>query len=627
MCGIAGIYNYGKKEKVEPLLLKRMNDLLEHRGPDDEGFYIKENVGLSMRRLAIIDLSTGHQPMGSEDGRVQLVFNGEIYNYRELRQELISQGVRFKTNSDTEVILRLYEKVGVECVKRLRGMFAFSIWDETHQRLMLARDRVGKKPLVYTHDSGRIVWASEIRALLEVPGLSKEIDPQAVDLYLGLQYIPSPWTIYKAIRKLPPAHCLILEKGQTRMERYWHLPTQEPSFSGTFEEAKREIRLKFEESTRLRMISDVPLGAFLSGGVDSTLVVGTMSRLSSRPVKTFAIGFQEEKFSELAYAKEVAQYFKTDHTEFVVKPHMADVLPKLAWHYGEPYGDSSALPSFYLARETRKHVTVALTGDGGDENFAGYRRYVAMKMMRFLDWMPQNFRRSLSPVGNILPRKGRRFVRDIWGASASNRYFNTIGIFGENEKKSMYTSDFFAQVGPGDRSVQYLNDVLGKFSHLDGTNQLLATDFETYLPECLMVKMDIATMANSLEARSPFLDHELIDLAFRFPVEWKLKGLRGAKWILKQAFSDLLPASIAQRSKMGFGIPLAAWFRGELRNLWRDQVLSSAALARGYFQRSWLEKMFDEHVSGKRDHGYRMWVLLMLEMWHQTNLPGGRVAS
>lgn len=627
MCGIAGLYNFGKSEAVDPGLIKRMNDLLEHRGPDDEGFYIKGNIGLAMRRLAIIDLSTGHQPMGSEDGKVQLVFNGEIYNFQELRQELLSLGIRFKTNSDTEVILRLYEKMGVDCVKRLRGMFAFAIWDESHQRLMLARDRVGKKPLVYAQNSGRIAWASEIRSLLLVPDVSKDIDPQAVDLYLGLQYIPSPWTIYKSIRKLPPAHYLILEKGQTRIERYWNLPFNEPPYAGSLEEAKRDLRSKFEESTKLRMISDVPLGAFLSGGVDSTLVVGAMSRISSRPVKTFAIGFEEKEFSELSYAREAASFFKTDHTEFVVKPQMADILPKLAWHYGEPFGDSSALPSFYLARETRKHVTVALTGDGGDENFAGYNRYVAMKMMGWLDWIPESIRRSLSPLGNFMPRKGKRFFQDILGAPSAARYFNTIGIFSENEKKEMYTPQFSHQVGGAGGAIDYLSVNMGSESSSDSVNLFLATDFSTYLPECLMVKSDIATMANSLEARSPFLDHELIELAFRLPGKWKLKGPASTKWILKQAFSDLIPPSIAQRSKMGFGIPLAAWFRGDLQEFWRSQVLSSAAISRGYFQRAWLEKLFNEHLSGQRDHGYRMWVLLMLEMWHQANLSGGTVTS
>lgn len=620
MCGIAGIYNYGQPHPVDRDLLQRMNDLLEHRGPDDEGLFAKDNVGLCMRRLAIIDVPSGHQPMASDDGAIQLVFNGEIYNFQSLRAELTAQGVRFKTHSDTEVILRLYEKVGVDCVTRLRGMFAFAIWDAPRKRLMVARDRFGKKPLVYAHANGRFAWASEIRSLLELPGISREIDVDAVDLYLGLQYIPSPWTIFKSIRKLPPAHRLVIENGATRIERYWSLPSEKSETLLSFDEAKQMIRAKLEESTRIRMISDVPLGAFLSGGVDSTLVVGLMSRIASRPVKTFAIGFEEESFSELPYAREAASFFKTDHTEFIVKPHMADVLPKIARHYGEPFGDSSALPMFYLSRETRKHVTVALTGDGGDESFGGYNRYVAMKMMDKLDWIPSPLRRALAPLGAALPRKGRRFVQDVMPAPRGDRYLNLIGIFNENDKKTLYSPGFRQRLGERARASDYVDMFFDRARALDRVNQLLYVDFASYLPECLMAKADIATMANSLEARSPFLDHELVEAAFSLPGEWKIKGMKSTKWILKEALRDLLTGSISTRSKMGFGIPLAEWFRGELKSLWRETVLSPEALSRGYFDEAALRRLFDDHVSGRRDNGYRMWVLLMLEMWHRTVL-------
>jgi len=626
MCGIAGIYNYGSGERADRGLLQRMNDLLAHRGPDDEGFFVEGPIGLAMRRLAIIDVPSGRQPMSNEDGSVHLVFNGEIYNFQILRQELAARGVRFMTNSDTEVILRLYETDGIDCVKRLRGMFAFAVWDGPRQRLMIARDRFGKKPLVYVHSNGRFAWASEIRSLLEMPDVSKDIDPEAVDMYLGLQYIPSPLTIFKSVRKLPPAHVLVIEKGRTRIERYWALSTEPSSARCSVEEAKHMIREEFEESTRLRMVSDVPLGAFLSGGIDSTLVVGMMSRLSPRPVKTFAIGFEEDEYSELPYAREAARFFKTDHTEFIVKPQMADILPKLAWHYGEPFGDSSALPSYYLARETRKHVTVALTGDGGDEAFGGYNRYAAMKLAGQLDWAPLSLRRSLSALGKFFPRKGRRFLQDVLAAPAAARYFNLVGIFSEQDKNNIYAPGFLGQLAGLSRSINYLNSFFEQSKRLDLVNQMLYVDLASYLPECLMAKADIATMANSLEARSPFLDHELIERVFALSGDWKIKGMRSTKWILKESLRDLLPGSIAHRSKMGFGIPVAAWFRGELKNFWRDHALSAAALSRGYFKAGALERIFDEHVSGRRDHGYRMWVLLMLELWHQAYLPGGKVS-
>lgn len=603
MCGIVGIYNYGRVDAVEQSLLKRMNNLIAHRGPDDEGYFVQGKVGLAMRRLSIIDLSSGHQPIANDDGTIQIVFNGEIYNFQSLREELITKGHKFKTQSDTEAILRLYEEMGPDCVKRLRGMFAFAIWDARKNRLMLARDRVGKKPLVYSNSNGQLAWASEIRPLLEVPGISKEVDPQAIDLYLGLQYIPSPLTAFKAIRKLPPAHVMIQENGTTRIERYWELPLNSFQSDVTFEEAKTGIREKLTEATRLRMISDVPLGGFLSGGMDSSVVVGLMSGLSSRPVKTFSIGFEEDEFSEFAHARAVARHFGTDHTEFVVKPEMAEVLPKLARHYGEPFGDSSALPTYYLARETRRHVTVALTGDGGDENFAGYKRYMLMNAF-------MTMRRLLG-----------RSSPESW----AQVYLRLIGIFQEQEKSRMYSEGMKRKVMPN-ASRDYLGAFWKSASSQDGVNRMLSVDWHSYLPECLMVKADIATMANSLEARSPLLDHELIEYVFRLRGSWKLKGFRGTKWIFKETFRHDLPSSISRRSKMGFGIPLGSWFRGKLSHYWRDHVLSPAALARGYFREEFLRKLFDEHMSGRRDHGYRMWNLLMLELWHENCLPGGSIA-
>jgi asparagine synthase (glutamine-hydrolysing) len=633
MCGICGIvYKDGNSPDLGRL--KTANDLFTHRGPDDEGFYIDGPAGLAMRRLAIIDLNTGHQPISSPDGRYTIVFNGEIYNFLELRAELAAQGCAFRTKTDTEVILTLYQKLGPACVRRLRGMFAFAIWDKLEERLFLARDRIGKKPLVYTEQRGFLAFASELRSLFVWPGVSREIDPEAIDLFLSLQYIPSPQTIYRQVHKLPPGHFLLMHKGQIKVERYWDLPVGQPPITTDVEEAKRLVADKLREAVRLRLISDVPLGAFLSGGVDSSVIVALMAEMSSQPVKTFSIGFEEAEFSELHFAKEVAQRYGCEHTEFVVKPEMVDVLPKIAWHYGEPYADPSALPSYYVARETRRFVTVALNGDGGDEDFAGYVRYFAMKIARSFDLMPGPARAALRSGAELLPDwhapygfiwRLKRFLRSALFTDLPRRHLRMICYFTEEDKDGFYTPDFAARLGDRKGSAQgYISRAFDACPNEDFINRLLYVDFKTYLPECLMTKIDIAAMANSLEGRSPFLDHEFVETVFRMPGDWKLKGLRGQKWLLKEAFRDKLPPLIFNRGKMGFGIPLGAWFRGPLKSFWADHVLSSRALARGYFREPALRRLWQEHQSGQRDHGYRLWALLMLELWHEECLEKGQ---
>lgn len=633
MCGICGVV-YKDGTSPDPGRLKTANDLITHRGPDDEGFYINGPAGLAMRRLAIIDLNTGHQPISSPDGRYTIVFNGEIYNFLELRDELVAQGCSFRTKTDTEIILTLYQKLGPACVSRLRGMFAFAIWDKLEERLFLARDRIGKKPLVYTEQSGFLAFASELRSLFVWPGVSRDIDPEAIDLFLSLQYIPSPQTIYRQAHKLPPGHFLVMHKGQVRVERYWDLPVGQPPITADVEEAKRLVADKLREAVRLRLISDVPLGAFLSGGVDSSIIVALMAEMSSQPVKTFAIGFEEAEFSELHFAREVARRYGCEHTEFVVKPEMADVLPKLAWHYGEPYADSSALPSYYVARETRRFVTVALNGDGGDENFAGYVRYFAMKLAGYFDLMPGPARAALRSGAELLPDwrapygftwRLKRFLRSALFTDLPRRHLKMICYFAEEDKDGFYTPEFEARLGGQKGAAQdYLARAFAACPNEDFINRLLYVDFKTYLPECLMAKMDIAAMANSLEGRSPFLDHEFVETVFRMPGDWKLKGLRGQKWLLKEAFRDKLPPLIFNRGKMGFGIPLGAWFRGPLKSFWEDHVLGSCALARGYFRETALRQLWQEHQSGQRDHGYRLWALLMLELWHEECLEKGQ---
>jgi asparagine synthase (glutamine-hydrolysing) len=637
MCGICGVA-YGGGRIPDRATLKRANDLISHRGPDDEGYFLDGPVGLAMRRLAVIDLDTGHQPISYADENLWIVFNGEVYNYQLLRAELETRGHRFKTTSDTEVVLALYQEMGRSCVTRLRGMFAFAIWDKKQRRLFIARDRIGKKPLVYAEKAdGTLLFASELRCLFALdPELPRDTNPEAIDLYLSLQYIPSPITAYKAAKKLPPAHTLVWENGKTTIEPYWNLPLGQPSITDDVEEAKRLLREKLTESVKLRMISDVPLGAFLSGGVDSSIIVALMSQLSSKPVKTFSIGFDDQRFTETHFARMVADRYKTEHTEFIVKAEMADILPKLAWHYGEPFADASALPTYYVSRETRKFVTVALNGDGGDENFAGYVRYFAMKAARLADGLPGPALSALKAGVEWLPERNapfgtiwraKRFLRSALFNDLPGRHLKMIGYFGEDEKPALYTPEFAATLGVHMGAAKgYLSRAFTECEKEDFVNRLLYVDFKTYLPECLMVKVDIASMACSLEGRSPLLDHEFVELAYRMPGDWKLKGLRGHKWIMKEAFKDLLPDAILKRGKMGFGIPLGGWFRGPLKDYWADHVLSKEALGRGYFREKGLRSLWDEHQSGRRDHGYRLWALLMLELWHRHALTAQATA-
>jgi len=631
MCGIVGIYNYGSGLPVTREALKAMNDLIIHRGPDDEGYFTHENVGLAMRRLSIIDISTGHQPISNEDDTLDIVFNGEIYNFQELRQGLLARGHKFKTKSDTEVILHLYEEKGEAFPKELRGMFAVAIWDKRKKRLTLARDRMGKKPLYYAVTPSFFAFASELRSLLAVPGLPRDIDLKAVDSYLTLQYIPSPMSVFKAARKLEPASTLVFEDGELVTQKYWNLPLGEKKLDGTpVEELKERLRAELAEAVKIRLISEVPLGAFLSGGIDSSVVVALMAKASAEPVKTFSIGFKEAEFSELGYAKQVAEMYGTKHTEFMVEANMASVLEKLAWHYSEPYADSSALPSYFVSRETRKEVTVALNGDGGDENFGGYIRYQAMKAAGYFTAMPDWAKRAALAAMEPFPEKTapfntvwrlRKFLQAVSQRDLAMTYLSTVSFFKTDEKERLLSPAFVNALG---RDANYPERYIGKlFNEGQGslTEKIMYTDLRSYLPECLMTKMDIASMANSLETRSPILDHKVVEFAHLLPDNMKLRGFTGTKWILKEAFKDMLPRKIYKRGKMGFGIPLGPWFRGELKDYWAGACLSQKALDRNYFKREELYRLWDEHQRGARDHGYRLWALLMLELWHRQFAP------
>jgi asparagine synthase (glutamine-hydrolysing) len=635
MCGICGKYNYATHEPVTNEELKKMNDLLVHRGPDDEGFHSEGNIGLAMRRLSIIDLSTGRQPISNEDGSVRIVFNGEIYNFQALHEKLVGKGHIFKTKSDTETIVHLYEEMGTDFVKELRGMFAIAVWDSRRKRLVLTRDRVGKKPLFYSLNGTFIAFASELNALLSVNGISRDIDLRAVDAYLTLQYIPSPLSIFKSVKKLEPASILTLENGKVTIEKYWDLPLGAEKTDLSLDDIKERLYNELLEATKIRLMSEVPLGAFLSGGIDSSIVVALMARSAPQPVKTFSIGFKEAEFSELGYARQVAEMYGTKHTEFIVEANMAEVLEKLVRHYGEPYADASALPSYFVSRETRKAVTVALNGDGGDENFGGYLRYVAMKLDSNLGVIPAGLKKALLEFTGLFPKKAPygvfwragKFLRASLQESLPLRYLSTISFFGPDEKDGLFSPAFENALGKDLRyGERYITDLFRIPAGEDLMNKLAYVDLRSYLPECLMTKMDIASMANSLETRSPFLDQKVIEFAYRLPGDFKLKGLNGTKWILKETFKDMLPAQIYRRGKMGFGIPLGPWFKGELKDYWAGTCLSARALGRGYFNKEHLFRLWDEHQSGARDHGYKLWALLMLELWHKEFADDFRIS-
>lgn len=600
-----------------------MNCAIEHRGPDQDGFYLKDNVGLAMRRLSIIDLASGKQPIHNADGTKWIVYNGEIYNYQELRRGLEERGHKLYTSSDTEAIIRLYDEDGVDCLRHLRGMFAFAIWDETDRSLFLARDRVGKKPLLYSHQpNGDLIFGSEFEALLKHPAISREVDHDALDDYMSYLCVPAPKTAFKQIRKLEPGHWLRWKDGEIETRRYW-LPDFSKKIKISEEEAIEETTRILRESTRLRMISEVPLGAFLSGGVDSSTVVALMAEESSQPVKTFSIGFEDQDFSELKYARRVAEHVGAEYNEFIVKPNALEILPTLVEHYGEPYADSSAIPTFYVARETRRHVTVALNGDGGDESFAGYERYAAMLIAERYRRIPGALRKSLieGPI-NLLPtseikrsrlRDAKRFFRAA-SLPLSERYGRWMSAFDSEAKSEIYTNDFRARVGTGDSEI-----LETWFARANGSGVLdaaMLTDQMTYLPNDLLVKVDIASMANSLEARSPFLDHHVIEFAATLPENLKMQRFE-TKSLLKKVAARLVPREVVYRRKMGFGVPVGKWFRGEMKDFVRDSLLSDAALKRGIVKPEMIRKYVEEHVAGSRDHAFQLWTLLMLELWFQ----------
>lgn len=630
MCGICGIVRLKDSFEIRQETLQRMNDVIIHRGPDDEGFYRTPMVGLAMRRLSIIDVAGGHQPVHNADGSVQVVFNGEIYNFPELRQSLEAKGYRFYTHSDTEVIVHGYAEYGVEVVKHLRGMFAFALWDVRQETLLIARDRPGIKPLHYYYDGEKFLFGSEIKSLLQCERVPRAVNLAALDRFLTFEYVFSPETIFQGIHKLPPGHFLTLRKGKIRIEQYWeNLPTTQrfnaPPRPLSEAEYARQVAETLEEAVRMHLISDVPLGAFLSGGIDSSSVVGFMAKHSSQPVKTFSIGFEDQSYNELEYARIVSKHFDTEHYEFIIKPDAVDLVEKLVNTLDEPLGDFSIFPTYLVSKMAREYVTVALSGDGGDELFAGYDTYIADWVARSYQKLPRFLRDQAIPglLQRIPPssqKKGliNRAKRFVEGAQLPPELMHTrwMIFLHAQEKQQLYVNDLLATFEHGN-SYQYIEDYFARVHGFSPLAQQEYVDIKTYLTDDILVKVDRMSMAPSLETRVPFLDHKVMELAAAIPTSLKLKGLT-TKHILKKAVADLLPEQILKRGKQGFSIPIKNWLRQELRPLLLDTLSEQRVKQRGYFQPAYVQRLVQEHLNGKENHSHRLWALMIFEIWHQA---------
>jgi len=602
-----------------------------HRGPDGEGFYFDDSIALAHRRLSIIDLEGGKQPLSNEDGTIWVTFNGEIYNYLELREQLLQKGHRFATSSDTEVIVHLYEEKGEEFIADLRGMFAIGLWDGRNKRLLLIRDRLGKKPLFYAALKDSVVFASEMKSLLQIPGFPKELDREALVDYFSLLYVPAPKSIFRQVRKVRPAHYVVIDSRGVREKAYWDISFDEPE---TKSEQRwcEELLDSYREAIQLRLRSDVPLGAFLSGGVDSSSVVALMSKINGQQVNTCSVGFDEKEFDESHYAAAFADILKTAHHEERVRPNALSVIDRLAWFYDEPFADSSAVPTYYVSQAARRHVTVALSGDGGDENFAGYRRYHHdLIENRYRSYISEEIRRPLfCALGRWYPKldwaprvfRAQATFRAFARTPVEGYFYSVCGI--KPEMTDVLLSTDLHESVNGYRPVAMFEDFYNRCQKADHLSKLQYLDIKTYLVDDILVKVDRASMANSLEVRCPILDHEFMELAARIPSGLKLRGNRG-KYIFKKALAKLLPNEILTRRKQGFAIPLASWFRGELKEFSADVMLSKDPL--GILYAATVSSLWEQHQTGLRDHSTALWTILMYRLWQKTFLNPTRTAA
>ncbi len=620
MCGICGVFEYERRTELPAAMIHKMNQTMIHRGPDDGGVFVGPGIGLGHRRLSIIDLAGGHQPMSNEDGTIWVLLNGEIYNYPELRAELLQRGHVFTTKSDTEAIVHAYEDFGEGCFAKLRGMFSIALWDSRQRRLMLARDRVGKKPLFYAADHNRILFGSELKALLASDLLSREMNPEALSDYFSLGYVPAPKTIYRAVRKVMPGSYLVASAEGIRESCYWDL-----SFSKveqrTEEDWCERLRHELCEATRVRLMSDVPLGAFLSGGIDSSSIVAMMDHLMKRSVTTCSIGFREEKFNEAHFARQVSKQFSTDHYEEVVEPDALEIVDKLAWHFDEPFADSSAIPTYYVSKIARRHVTVALGGDGGDENFAGYRRHkLDHYENRLRSHVPGAVRRAIfGPLGRWYPALAwapRVFRAKATFQSLSRSplegYFNSVSYFRPGDKARLFTPEFQQRLGGYD-SLEVFRQHYNRADTDDLLSKIQYLDIKTYLADDILTKVDRSSMAVSLEVRAPMLDHKFMELVASIPSTLKLRSGTG-KYILKKALEPTLPHNILYRAKQGFAVPLDVWFRGELKDMAYDIIVATKD---DLLNQRFLKKIWDQHQKNYYDRSALLWSILMFRKWRQ----------
>ena len=611
MCGIAGIVNFDRKPVFEEEV-RTMCDAMAHRGPDDAGYYVSDRVGIGMRRLSIIDIDGGHQPVHNEDRSVWAVFNGEIYNFRHLRRSLEKQGHIFATDTDTEVIVHLYEQYDESCVEKMRGMFAFAVWDERQKKLLLARDRLGVKPLFYAVNNDRLAFGSELKVLLQLPDIERRLNWAAMDSLFSSMCTPTEESIIDGVHKLKPGHILTAsaQKG-VRIREYWDVEF-EPDYTKNEDFFVERLRDLLEESVKLRMIADVPLGAFLSGGVDSSSVVATMAKLSGRPVKTFSIGFSDPEYNELDYARIVANQFQTEHRELVLEPNVLDVIEDIAWFLDEPFGDSSAIPTYMVSKLASESVTVVLSGDGGDELFAGYDRYLVERTERKYGRIPRPMRRVAGLAGRMMREgmKGRRFLRHL-GLDGPDRYLDANMLFREYDKSALFLPDAYREIQNHDMRAGWRP--LLQIANRHWLSSLQYFDIKSYLPNDILTKVDRMSMAHSIEAREPLLDHKFVEFAATIPPELKIKGVT-TKYIFKRAMEGILPKEILYRPKRGFAVPLSRWFRGQLGPFVRDLLLSQKSLERGIFRKSYIERLIELNDRG-RSMDLPLWTLITFELW------------